>query len=63
MIWEGGGLTSSDGPGGMLGLGFGLIQPRLGFVRPGTLGFIYRHTWTTKEQRDDLSLDLVFPIW
>jgi len=60
---EGAGLWGTDGKGGMLGVGvtYDLIE-RHRYTQPWTLALVGRRTWTDREARYDVSLDITVPL-
>ena len=62
VLADGGGLVGTDGHGGLAGLGVGFFDDSsLGGI--GFLAVVWRHAWTTTGQRNDFSLDLIYPLW
>ncbi len=59
---DGGGLVGTDGHGGLFGVGVGWFDADM-FHGVGWFAAVWRHAFTTEEQRNDFSLDLAFPIW
>ncbi len=60
---EGAGLWGTDGKGGVLGVGvtYDLIE-RHRHTQPWTVSLVGRRTWTDREARYDVSLDVTVPL-
>lgn len=60
---EGAGLWGQDGKGGVLGVGlsYDLIE-RHRYTQPWTVSVVGRRTWTDRDTRFDVSLDVTVPL-
>jgi hypothetical protein len=63
VLVEGAGLWGEDGRGGVLGVGLthDLIE-RHRHTQPWTISLVGRRTWTDREARYDVSLDVTIPL-
>ena len=62
VLVDAAGVIGTDGNGGLVGAGIGLFEQRP-LHGVGFLALVWRHGFITHGQRDDFSIDLIYPIW